>query len=165
MQTDEPAGAQRSDTGDSRVSPGRAPGSVPLGSTSLPSSADAPRAARAALKRWMAASFPLAVLQDAQLLISELVSNSFQHAGPAHGARIRVSAGTFDGVVWFDVADVGGRGSVARRPPQGSGGMGLNIVDAVAARWGTSDGDGTHVWFELPVRPPRPHSATTASRA
>jgi anti-sigma regulatory factor (Ser/Thr protein kinase) len=154
MHTDEPAGAQRSDMSDSLISPGEAPGSVPLGSTSIPSNADAPRAARAAIHRWMHASFPLTVLQDAQLLISELVSNSFQHAGPADSARITVSAGTLDGVVWFDVADVGGRGGVARRAPQGYGGMGLNMVNAAASRWGTSRGDSTHVWFELPVRPP-----------
>jgi hypothetical protein len=31
--------------------------------------------------------------------------------------------------------------------------MGLNVVDAAASRWGTTNGDGTHVWFELPLRP------------
>jgi len=153
MDTHETPGAHRSDVSAGPMPPGDAPDSVTLGTTSIPSSAEAPRAARAAVKEWMPASFPVAVLQDAQLLISELVSNSFQHAGPADGARITLSAGTLDGVVWFDVADGGGGSSVARRPPQGSGGMGLNMVDAAASRWGTSDADGTHVWFELRVQP------------
>ena len=63
-----------------------------------------------------------------------------------------------DGVVWFDVADPGGRGRVTRRAPQATGGMGLNIVDAAALRWGASGGDGTHVWFELALRPPHASS-------
>ena len=131
------------------------PDSGLLGRMSVPSTLDAPRAARAAVKQWMPASVAPAVLQDAQLLISELVSNSVQHAGPADGAPIDVSAGTTDSVVWFDVADSGSRGSVTRRPPLPMGGMGLNMVDAAAARWGSSDSDGTHVWFELPLRSPR----------
>jgi anti-sigma regulatory factor (Ser/Thr protein kinase) len=130
------------------------PDSGLLGRMSVPSTIDAPRAARAAVKQWMPASVAPAVLQDAQLLISELVSNSVQHAGPDDGAPINVSAGTIDGVVWFDVADSGSRGSVRRRPPLPMGGMGLNMVDAAAARWGSSDADGTHVWFELPLRSP-----------
>ncbi len=147
MHFDEPAGAQRP--------PGNAPDAVLLGRMSVPSGLDAPRAARAAVRRWLPNSVPRTVLQDAQLLISELVSNSVEHGGRA-GAAVTVSAGTADGVVWFDVADTGGRGSVTRRPPRGTGGMGLNVVDAAASRWGTTNGDGTHVWFELPLRPRSP---------
>jgi anti-sigma regulatory factor (Ser/Thr protein kinase) len=143
-------------------SPSEAPGSVVLGRMSLRSSPDAPRAARAAIGQWLPASVPPNLLQDARLLISELVSNSVQHAGPAEGAAITVRAGTIDGVVWFDVADVGGRGSVTRRPPQPTNGMGLNIVDAAASRWGTSHGEGTHVWFELPLQPPHAPSRATS---
>ena len=154
MPTDEPAAAQRSGTSAGRILPTEAPDSAHLGRMSVPSTLDAPRAARAAIRRWMPASVPPNVLQDAQLLISELVSNSVQHAGLADGTPITVSAGTIDGVVWFNVADPGERGGVARRPPEAHGGMGLNIVDAVAARWGTSRGDATHVWFEVPLRSP-----------
>lgn len=157
MHTDEPAGSHRFTSG-SRISPTEAPHSALLGRMSVPSTLDAPRAARAAVRQWMPASVPPAVLEDAQLLISELVANSVQHAGPADGAPITVSVGTMDGVVWFDVADPGGRGRVTRRAPQATGGMGLNIVDAAALRWGASGGDGTHVWFELALRPPHASS-------
>jgi anti-sigma regulatory factor (Ser/Thr protein kinase) len=122
---------------------------------SVPSSPAAPRAARAAVEHWLPASIARTVLQDARLLVSELVSNSVQHGGAAGGDPITVSAGTRDGVVWFDVTDSGSRGSVARRRPLPKGGMGLNMVDAAASRWGTSYGDGTHVWFELALRQPR----------
>jgi len=148
MHTDELAGSYRFTSG-SRISPTEAPDSAILGTMSVPSTLAAPRAARAVVRQWMPASVPPAVLQDAQLLISELVANSVQHAGPADGTPITVSAGTMEGVVWFDVADPGGRGRVIRRPPEATGGMGLNIVDAAAFRWGASGGDGTHVWFEL----------------
>jgi anti-sigma regulatory factor (Ser/Thr protein kinase) len=121
---------------------------------SVPSSLEAPRVARAAITQWMPASVPRALLRDAQLLVSELVTNSVRHAGAPGSTPITVSAGSSDGAVWFDVADAGERGSVTRRPAQPTGGMGLNIVHAIASQWGTSHGDGTHVWFELPVRPP-----------
>jgi anti-sigma regulatory factor (Ser/Thr protein kinase) len=148
MHTDETADSHRSRS-DSRTSPHGAPGHVLLGRISVPSNVDAPRAARAAVTRWMPASLPRTLLRDARLLVSELVSNSVRHAGAAAGTPIIVTAGTRDGAVWFDVADTGERGSVSRRRAEGKGGMGLNIVHTAATRWGTSDGDGTHVWFEL----------------
>jgi anti-sigma regulatory factor (Ser/Thr protein kinase) len=148
MPIDETAGSHRTRS-DSRSSPRQAHDHALLGRISVPSSLDAPHAARAAVAQWMPASLPRTLLLDAQLLISELVTNSVRHAAAAAGTPIIVTAGTSDGAVWFDVADAGERGGVARRPPQGTGGMGLNIVHTGATRWGTSDGDGTHVWFEL----------------
>ena len=148
MPIDETAGSHRSNSGR-RTSPREAPDQVLLGRISVPSSLEAPRAARAAVTQWMPAFLPHTLLLDAQLLVSELVTNSVRHAGAAASAPIVVTAGTSDGAVWFDVADAGEPGSVSRRPPEGKGGMGLNIVHAAATQWGTSDGDGRHVWFEL----------------
>jgi anti-sigma regulatory factor (Ser/Thr protein kinase) len=148
MPIDETAGSHRS-KGDSRTSPYETPDHALLGRISVPSSLEAPRVARAAVTQWMPASLPRTLLRDAQLLVSELVTNSVRHAGAAASAPIIVTAGTSDGTLWFDVADIGERGTVSRRLPEGTGGMGLNMVHAAAARWGTSGGDGTHVWFEL----------------
>jgi anti-sigma regulatory factor (Ser/Thr protein kinase) len=134
---------------DPLASPSEAPDAVLLGRMSVPSTLDAPRAARAAISQWLPTSASGRFVRDAQLLISELVTNSVQHAATARGDPIIVSAGAGDGAVWFDVTDAGERGGVSRRPPNGRGGMGLNILDEVASAWGTSDGDGTHVWFEL----------------
>ena len=149
MHKDERALARRSTTSDSGTSSREAPDFVLLGRMSVPPTLDAPRVARAAITQWMPASIPRTLVQDARLLISELVTNSVRHAGAAGGAPIVVSAGTSDRAAWFDVADAGDRGSVTRRPAQPKGGMGLNIVHAAASQWGTSDRDGTHVWFEL----------------
>jgi len=148
MPIDETAGSHRSRS-DCRSSPCEVPNHVLLGRMSVPSSLEAPRVARAAVTQWMPAFLPPTLVLDAQLLVSELVTNSVRHVGAARSTPIILSAGTRDGTVWFDVADSGEQGSVSRRPPQGKGGMGLNIVHAAASRWGTSDGDATHVWFEL----------------
>ena len=152
MHKDERALARRSTTSDSGTSAREAPDFVLLGRMSMLPTLDAPRAARAAIAQWMPASIPRTLLQDAKLLVSELVTNSVRHAGAAGGAPIVVSAGTNHRAAWFDVADAGDRSRVSRRPPTGAGGMGLNIVHEVASQWGTSDRDGTHVWFELALR-------------
>ncbi len=148
MPTHEMAGSPRPKS-DGRTSPREASDRALLGRISVPSSLEAPRLARAAITQWMPASLPRTLLLDAQLLVTELVANSVRHAGAAACTPIVVTAGTSDGAVWFDVGDAGQPGSVSRRPPEGTGGMGLNIVHTAATRWGTSAGQGTHVWFEL----------------
>lgn len=136
-----PAGTGRSPSG--------MPGSVDLGRTSVPANADAPRLARAAVKDWMPTSVRPGVRHDAQLLVSELVANSVQHAGIAADAPITIRSGWTDALLWFEVADAGRDQSVTRRPPVPRNGMGLNMVDTAASRWGSSEGQGTRVWFEL----------------
>ena len=116
---------------------------------SVPSTSDAPQQARAAVKGWMPPSVARRVIQDATLLVSELVANSVQHAGTAAGSPITISAGWTDALVWFEVADSGQDKEATRRAPVPQNGMGLNMVDNAASQWGTSHGDGTTVWFEL----------------
>ena len=116
------------------------------------SNLDAPQLARAAVKGWMPASVARGVRQDAQLLVSELVANCVQHSGIAADAPISISAGWTDALVWFEVGDAGREGGAARRAAKPSSGMGLNMVEAAASRWGSSPGDGTKVWFELALR-------------
>jgi anti-sigma regulatory factor (Ser/Thr protein kinase) len=94
----------------------------------------------------------------ARLLISELVTNVYQHTT----TRLLTVETTFrPGRVRFDVYDGLTTGVTAIRPPvatlpgiAGEGGRGLMLVDQLAARWGVTIHGGTKpfgksVWFIL----------------
>jgi anti-sigma regulatory factor (Ser/Thr protein kinase) len=104
-------------------------------------------------------ALPLPLAGDAQLAVSELVTNSVRHAGLAPDDLIRVTVDWSGARLKVHVRD-GGRGvrpttvSGSIRPTPGAeSGWGLFLVDRVASRWGTSvDG----YWFELRREPSRP---------
>jgi anti-sigma regulatory factor (Ser/Thr protein kinase) len=89
------------------------------------------------------------------LLVSELVTNSVRHAGMDADDRIRVRARAVDERAYVEVCDP----RRAQRTPRmrepsldelRPGGLGLQLVDAMADRWGvTSHEHETCVWFEL----------------
>jgi anti-sigma regulatory factor (Ser/Thr protein kinase) len=117
----------------------------------VPAGPAAPAAARRALTTWLSARATDAVLNAAPLVVSELVTNSLLHAGLPGPATVRVSAQLAEGVLRLEVEDAGTAGTVAQRVPSDDrrGGYGLNIVDALAARWGVVRDGGTLVWAEL----------------
>jgi serine/threonine-protein kinase RsbW len=120
-----------------------------------------PRAAvvaRAAVARGMAGHVADDVLADAQLLVSELVSNSIRHAGLGADAMVRVGATISDGMLRLEVDDAGTAGEVAARAPDlnGGGGFGLRIVETLSERWGVSRDGHTRVWAELVCWPSPP---------
>jgi anti-sigma regulatory factor (Ser/Thr protein kinase) len=91
-------------------------------------------------------------VRDAQLLVSELVTNAVRHAGLRPGDRIRVRVDLDDRAVHVEVHDPGS--GFEPRPPQPDptrmSGWGLYLVDELADRWGVDDGGGgTRIWFEL----------------
>jgi serine/threonine-protein kinase RsbW len=92
-----------------------------------------------------------AKLDDVQLVVSELVTNSCVHADVPTGRSIRLLATVGDGALRLEVRDSGLDGAVALRTPGGDGGFGLHIVEALATRWGIDHSDGTVVWCELPA--------------
>lgn len=130
-------------------SPSGAQASVNLGRTRIPASLAAPRTARGLVQEWMPDGVDPTLLHDAQLLVTELVANSVRHADVPDGTPIDVTAGTTDALIWFQVADAGRTRSVQRRAPRPGGGMGLNLLNNVASRWGVGYDGGTSVWFEL----------------
>jgi serine/threonine-protein kinase RsbW len=94
------------------------------------------------------------VLSEAQLLVSELVTNSVRHAGSPVDAPVRVRADVSGGMVRLEVRDVGHGAPVVRRARDrlGGRGFGLHLVDLLSTRWGVSGDHGTQVWFELAAR-------------
>jgi len=103
---------------------------------------------------------------DAALVISELLSNALQHAGPLPGSSIRVGWDLDADSVRLSVSDGGG----PTRPEPGeptlttTGGRGLRIVARLSRRWGTlCDDDGTTVWAEVQVVPLEPVAVRAAA--
>jgi anti-sigma regulatory factor (Ser/Thr protein kinase) len=113
-----------------------------------PSAAGARRFVAAALRRW---GHPDDFVELILLLTSELVTNAYRHARTETRVSVR-----FDGAcVRIEVRDVGG-GEPQLRPIDTNrvDGRGLQIVDALADRWGyDASPGGTAVWFELVRRP------------
>jgi serine/threonine-protein kinase RsbW len=92
------------------------------------------------------------VLRDAQLLVSEVVTNSIRHSGSDDPIGLRVwlrrsgvKVEIADGGFGFEAGKIGARADA-------EGGRGLMIVEAVADRWGVRRDAGTRVWFELSPR-------------
>jgi anti-sigma B factor antagonist len=93
---------------------------------------------------------------DAALVISELLSNALQHAGPLPGTGIRVAWDLEDDSVRVCVSDGGGstQPELGEPTPSTTGGRGLRIVARLSRRWGTlCDDNGTTVWAEVLVMP------------
>jgi anti-sigma regulatory factor (Ser/Thr protein kinase) len=97
-------------------------------------------------------------ITDAALVISELLSNALQHAGPLSGSGIRVGWALDGDSVRVAVSDGGGptRPEPGEPTPTTTGGRGLRIVARLSRRWGTfCDDEGTTVWAEVLVMPLR----------
>ena len=88
---------------------------------------------------------------DVRLLVSELVTNSVQHAkvGPEDSIRLKLSIG--GETVRVEIADDG----PGFEPPADTGdtererGWGLFFVSQLASRWGVDSDDPGRVWFEI----------------
>ncbi|MGH8946047.1 MAG: ATP-binding protein [Acidimicrobiia bacterium] len=112
----------------------------------LPSEAASPAAVRRAVGDF-AHLLTSQELNDLLLVFSELVSNSIRHSGMSPNDLIRIHLEITDDLIRGAVAD-GGPGLIHQGPPYGRG-YGLQILDRLATRWGTSDQSKAHVWFEI----------------
>ena len=93
-----------------------------------------------------------AVIDEAEIVVSELVSNSIRHARPLADGNLRVHWKVKSGVVEVEVTD-GGSESTPRPAPRtiwAPSGRGLRIVRSLAHEWGvTEDRTGSTVWASL----------------
>jgi len=115
-------------------------------SETLPKSPGSAALARDLLSR-VGDELPTKLLDDARLLISELVANAVEHV--AEEGEIGVSIALDDGVLRVEVRDPGpGFEFVERAGDAGASdrGWGLVFVNRVASRWAHEPGC---VWFEL----------------
>jgi anti-sigma regulatory factor (Ser/Thr protein kinase) len=108
-----------------------------------------------------ARGLPGAVVDDAALVLSELVGNAVRHGAPLPGGGIRVGWTVAGDLVRIEVAD-GGRGPLrheASIPIAGGGssdaesGRGLAIVGMLTSSWGSAfDSEEAVVWADVAVR-------------
>ena len=122
---------------------------MPLDQT-LPNDLRAPREARLAITQFLTRAGLPQLIDDAQLLASELVTNAVQHAcGP-----IKVRASLTDGFVRIEVSDAAATSAPAPRhaEPTDEGGRGMELVEKLSVRWGWKvTPESKVVWLDLRV--------------
>ena len=92
------------------------------------------------------------VVDEAEIVVSELVANALRHAKPLGDGAVRVHWKVKDPVVEVEVTDGGGPTSPRPAPPSvwGQAGRGLRIVRSLAHEWGVQDErSGCTVWVAL----------------
>jgi anti-sigma regulatory factor (Ser/Thr protein kinase) len=92
-------------------------------------------------------------LDDAMLVLSELVSNAIKHAAPLPTGEVRVRWSIRADVLHLEITD----GGAATRPNavvaavSALGGRGLDIVRTVCRQWGVTEApDSVTVWADVP---------------
>jgi anti-sigma regulatory factor (Ser/Thr protein kinase) len=123
---------------------------TPTAEISLPDEEHSARRARTFLAEAHCGLHHSRVLDEAQLLVSELVTNAVRHGGPP--VRVRVACGGADGAgLQVAVSDGDPQPPVRRHvAPEAEGGRGVALVDIISDRWGVDRADtGKTVWFVL----------------
>lgn len=103
------------------------------------------------------------VIDDAVLILSELLSNAYRHAKPLDGSHVVNAAWSrdTDGALTIAVTDGGGPTLPRRASPSvtARGGRGLTIITSLARDWGVREADpsgAVTVWAVLPPDGARP---------
>ena len=120
---------------------------TPRAQRRLSSGREAPRQAREFLRAASCASHHSAVVEDAVLLVSELVTNSIIHGGPPVVVAIDCDGEALQVRVRDGSAALPARRTAGQAE---EGGRGLALVETLSADWGVDpEPDGKHVWFVL----------------
>jgi serine/threonine-protein kinase RsbW len=148
--------APRAGPPTSQLPPVATPPDMDALEVSLPLDGRGPRAARSVVERLRGRIAP-SVLRDAQLVVSELVTNAVRHSGVPNGGVVLLCVELTGTMVRVEVADPGSGGIVAPRDPdyERGGGFGLHVVRVLSERWGLEQvaAGGTRVWAQLPRVP------------
>jgi anti-sigma regulatory factor (Ser/Thr protein kinase) len=113
----------------------------------------APAAARSVVADCLGQHVAASEVDDAKLLVTELVTNSVRHSGAAAGGHVVVRVELTPGMLRLEVEDSGRGGMIVPRAAdmESTGGFGLNLVQALSERWGVERAaiGGTRVWAQL----------------
>jgi anti-sigma regulatory factor (Ser/Thr protein kinase) len=94
-------------------------------------------------------------LETAQLLVSETVTSSLDQSAPTRGAgTLEVGYALVGRKLRVEVSDDGGPARLRRRihAVRSAGGRGLELVRALASRWGVRESSaGRTIWFEVDI--------------
>jgi anti-sigma regulatory factor (Ser/Thr protein kinase) len=115
----------------------------------------AARRARGLVHRQLAGRVSTLVLGDIALLVTELVANAVRHGGADAGSELHLTLEGGPSALRVEVADPGRQphAVVPRATDEdGGGGIGLQLVEQLATRWGVGAGPQTSVWFEVDCR-------------
>jgi anti-sigma regulatory factor (Ser/Thr protein kinase) len=107
----------------------------------------AARFAREAVRDGLSGRVGDGVLDDMQLLVSEVVTNGIRHGTGDIALEVLLNTNLALVRCYDD-----GPGFAAGEPTphaDGSGGYGLLLVDRLSRRWGVEVHEGSCVWFEL----------------
>lgn len=118
----------------------------------LPVDKKAPSAARLAVQRTLVDYLAPRAMQNLQLLVSELVTNSLRHADLPDDGWIEVEVSLSPQTIRVDVVDPGSGFEVSKSMQtrdNGPGGWGLLLVDRIARQWGVINDGVCRVWFEI----------------
>jgi sigma-B regulation protein RsbU (phosphoserine phosphatase) len=117
--------------------------------STLPAQVLSPAAARRVVREAMTVAGLEVILDDAVLLVSELVTNAVVHAGTQIELRVDIGPGS----VLFEVIDYrpGTLPALLGKPDADcEAGRGMLLLNAVAKEWGTRYfSGGKAVWFKL----------------
>jgi anti-sigma regulatory factor (Ser/Thr protein kinase) len=121
---------------------------TPPAELTLPVDEQAPGQARRFLREASCQTHHARVMDEAELLVSELVTNAVVHGAPPVTVNVECD-GTDLRVAVTDGSD---RSPVPRQAdPDAESGRGIYLVDVISDRWGIapSRGHGKAVWFTL----------------
>ncbi|HET8601965.1 MAG TPA: ATP-binding protein [Segeticoccus sp.] len=114
--------------------------------------ASVPLARRTIVEDLQARGIDPQIVDEAEIVVSELVANALRHARPLSDGTVRVHWKVKDGLVEVEVTDGGGTTTPQPLPRSTwtPAGRGLRIVRSIAHEWGVvDDKQGCTVWAAL----------------